>query len=175
MPKLLILIVFLSAITVQAQVYKTVDEDGNVVFTDAPPAGNTTSERIDIRQPNTAPPPDMSILQKEPAAEEPEGEVATVRIVSPLNETSFPMGPGNFDVEAQVSPALADGQALQLAIDGIPWGQPQGSTRWALTNVFRGAHDLTVTIVDDRGETLATSEPIRVFVHRPSVNFRNRN
>ena len=84
------------------------------------------------------------------------------------------MGPGNFAVDAKIAPALGSGESLQLYIDGIPWGNPQRETSWALTNIFRGAHDLTVAVIDGDGEQLASSDPIRVFVHRPSVNFRNR-
>ena len=43
-----------------------------------------------------------------------------------------------------------------------------------MTNVFRGAHDLEVAVVDMNGEELARSPAVRVYVLRPSVNFKNR-
>ena len=110
------------------------------------------------------------------AEQQPEEEAAplSVSIVNPAPETSIPMGPGNFSVDAKVAPGLGSDESLQLYIDSIPWGDPQRETSWALTNIFRGAHDLTVAVINGDGEQLANSDPIRVFVHRPSVNFRNR-
>jgi hypothetical protein len=154
-------------------IYRTTDENGNVVFTDRPAKGSTTTEQVEIQQTNTTPatpiPP-----RADPQAAEPEEEEYSVNILSPDNETSFPMGAGNFSVSAEVSPGLTGGHALQLYVGAAPWGAPQSSTDWDLTNVFRGAHDLTVAVVDSDGEQVAVSPPIRVFVHRPSVNFRNR-
>ncbi len=77
-------------------------------------------------------------------------------------------------LSARVEPEPGADDSLQLFIDGIPWGDPQPSASWNLTNIYRGQHDLTVTVIDSKGEALANSDPIRVFVHRPSINFRNR-
>lgn len=158
-----------------AEIYRTTDEQGNVVFTDKPPAGANTTERVELPPTNITP---ATTIRPRPETEsgEPDTDAPaySVSIVSPANETSFPMGPGNFSVSAKVQPSPGKDEALQLYIDDIPWGDPQQGTSWALTNIFRGEHDLTVAIVDAKGEHLASSAPIRVFVHRPSINFRNR-
>lgn len=156
----------------QSSVYRTVDEDGNVVFTDAPPAGVPQTERVEITPTNTTPP---VVPREEPVVEaEPEEPAELeVTIVSPQNETTIAMGPGNFSVSASVSGGRQASPALQLFMDGIPQGEPQRDTSWDLTNVFRGAHDLTVSALDGEGNTMATSEPVRVYVLRPSINFRN--
>ena len=173
---LAVLLIALPLYAAAQNVYRTVDENGNVVFTDTPSGDAVQAERMEIRETNRAP----AVEQQSQAAPE-AGSVAVkavsynVSIVTPANETSFPMGPGDFSVSAQVSPELGDGESLQLFIDGAPWGAAQRGTGWALTNVFRGAHDLTVAVVDGKGEQLATSNPTRVFVHRPSVNFRRAN
>ena len=98
----------------------------------------------------------------------------SVAITSPDNETTIAMGPGNFSVSAAVEPALGEGGLLQLFIDGAPSGEPQAGGSWALTNVFRGAHDLSVAVVDSKGARLAESAAVRVYVLRPSVNSPNR-
>lgn len=159
-----------------AQIYKSTDEQGNVTFSDMPPAEGP-SEQIKLRETNSAPPPEMTEPQQPDsgtAEEEPAGIEYSVAITSPANETTIPMGPGNFSVSATVEPGLSSGSLLQLYIDGSASGNPQSSNTWELTNVFRGAHDLSVAVVDDRGDQLAASEPVRVYVLRPSVNFKNR-
>ncbi len=154
-----------------AQIYKTTDKDGNVVFTDTPP-DNSNSERVDLQPTNTvAPPAPMPQAAPRPAEPEPaEPTVPQATITAPANETTIPMGGGNFTVTAAVEPGLFGGQGLQLTIDGAPEGDVQPSATWNLMNVFRGAHDLVVHVIDSDGEILSSSEPVRVYVLRPGLN-----
>ena len=89
----------------------------------------------------------------------------------PDDETIIPRGPGNFSVSANISPSLQGKEKLQLLMDGEPRGEPQRGSAWPLTNVFRGTHVLEVTVIDPKGKELAKSEPVTVFVFRPSKNF----
>ena len=155
-------------------VYRTTDEQGNVEFTDTPPANATDEvQQIDIQPANIAAPPEP-LPPTTTSREQPESAMFEVTITDPANETSFPMGPGNFSARARVVPNMPPGGNLQLFVDGNPWGDPQPGATWALTNVYRGQHDLTVGLIDSAGETIVMSEPVRVYVHRPSINFRNR-
>lgn len=157
-------------------IYRTTDAEGNVVFTDAPNATSRPAEAVDLQRTNTLAPIQLAPLPDadSPSAEPPAPPLYSVTITSPANETSFPMGPGNFSVSVSVSPALKKYEGLQLFLNGVPWGSPQRDTMWDLINVFRGQQDLTVAVVNNAGETLAMSAPVRVFVHRPSSNFRAR-
>lgn len=159
-----------------AQIYKTTDGDGNVSYSDTPPA-NGPSEQVKLRETNSTPAPEMAEpvpSYPDPADDAEEGAEYSVSISSPANETTIPMGPGNFSITAAVEPALSQGALLQLYVDGSPSGNPQSSNSWTLTNVFRGAHDLKVAVVSNRGDPLAESEAVRVYVLRPSTNFKNR-
>jgi hypothetical protein len=167
---LLLLSLVAASVTAQ-EIFRTTDEDGNVVFTDQPPAGSAEAERIELQRTNTTPAtplpprPTPDPLPKAPAF--PDFDVA---VSSPPNETTIAMGPGNFSVSASVRPSLVDGTLLQLYMDGTPWGDAQRETTWSMTNVFRGAHDITVAVVDEDGKQLTTSAPVRVYVLRPSIN-----
>lgn len=167
--KLAATLLILAVTPAVAQIYKSTDADGNVVYTDAPPP-NTASEQVELQHTNTAPPP-PAMPRAEPAPDTapaaPEAPRAT--ITAPAPETTIPMGGGNFSVSAHVEPRLERGQALRLTIDGEPEGEPQPSGFWDLSNVFRGAHDLVVEVVDADGKVLSSSEPVRVYVMRPSV------
>lgn len=175
MNKLLLLTLLLLPLTSGAQIYKTTDAQGNVTYSDKPQNG-TSTEEVQLPQVNTTPPPpDRPEPLSPPAPEEPAATDYKLAITSPPNETTIPMGPGNFSVSATVSPSLTEGRLLQLYLDGSPWGDPQVSDTWSLTNVFRGAHDLTVGVIDSEDTQLASSEPVRVYVLRPSLNFKNRN
>ena len=169
----LILLLSSLAAALQAQVYKHVDEEGNVTFTDQPPPDSTP---VEINETNTAPPPSRSAYPAPPPSAEPaaSGGDYKVSITSPANETIIPRGPGNFSVSASVTPKPRSGHKLQLLIDGTPHEAALTGTNWALTNIFRGERRLEVSVVDSKGKQLAKSEPVVVFVFRPSTNNRNR-
>lgn len=153
------------------QIYKTTDKNGNVVFTDQPPTGDRPAEEVKLKPLNTT--PATAARPRQEPAEEPAAPDYTVSINFPTDETTIPMGPGNFSVVATTFPPLREGEMLQLQIDGADRGAAQRASNWDLTNVFRGAHELTVQRKSPEGEVLATSEAVTVYVHRPSVNFRN--
>ena len=145
-------------------------------YTDAPGATAQPAEQIKVQRTNTVEPPQIMPLPDTdtPAVEEEAPPPYVVTITSPTDQTSFPMGPGNISVNVHVSPALKKYAGLQLFVDGVAWGDPQRDTMWDLINVFRGQHDLTVAVVSNTGETQAVSEPVRVYVHRPSTKNKNR-
>jgi len=154
-----------------AQVYKVTDEDNGVVFTDRPdPAAGARVESIDIPESNRAsPPPDIPRAPRAADRKADTAPAATVSITSPGDESTIAMGPGNFTVSAAARPPLGEGEELLLMMDGQPYGPAQASTTWFIEGAMRGPHDLVVQRRDQDGEALATSEPVRVYVLRPSV------
>ena len=150
--------------------YKVTDADGNVTFTDTPPlSGEGTIEEHSVDAPNSAKPPATT---RTPAAsvklEDP--TLYDTRIVTPADNATIPMGPGNFAVQAAFSPRLASNETLQLLLDGEPVGAPQRTASWQLTNVYRGEHRLRVVRLDESGAQLDASAASTVFVMRPIVN-----
>ena len=170
---LALICLLLAATSVSAQVYRHVDENGNVTFTDQPPEG---SEQVEIGPTNTAPPPPSNAFPKPPppSPSKETGADYKVSITAPADETIIPRGPGNFTVSASITPSLQGGHQLQLLMDGAPREEPQSTSSWNLTNVIRGEHSIEVAVVDKKGKQLAKSSPIKVFVFRPSTNDANR-
>jgi hypothetical protein len=68
-----------------------------------------------------------------------------------------------------VAPALSRTERLVLMMDGQPVGAPQESASWFIEGALRGPHDLVVQRTTTRGKTIALSEPVRVYVLRPSI------
>ena len=164
---------FLSAATVATAqpVYKVVDEQGNVTFTDTPPS-DVAAEVQTLNATNTTPPMpvDDAATADDIAMQDTEAPVAySTRITSPVDQSTIPMGPGDFVVEAEVQPRLRIGEHLVLKLDGVSVGELQRAARWQLTNVFRGEHRLQVFRLgaDDTRQD-ASPEQV-VFVMRPVV------
>ena len=147
------------------KIYKVVDEEGNVTFTDTPPNdSDAIVEPHSILGTNTTP---AVATAPEDAVKTDQAEAKAsyvTRIVSPADESTIPMGPGDFVVEAEVSPGLDNGEQLILLLDGEAVGAPQSFPRWQLTNVFRGAHRLQVVRVSETGAAQSQSTEHTVYV-----------
>ncbi|MEM1110720.1 MAG: DUF4124 domain-containing protein [Pseudomonadota bacterium] len=175
---LLLLVLVTLASPMLAQVYEIRDESGRVIgYSDTPPSDGNSARQIEVTETNTAaPPPVVERLEQsepDPAPEDASPDYR-VNISAPPNETTIPMGGGNFTVQASLDPSLREGDQLQLVMNGEPWGEPQAAGTWALVGVPRGQTDLVVQVLDEDGAALAQSGPVRVYVLRPSVIQRAR-
>ncbi len=168
MSRLLLILMLVVPMTVTAHIYKSVDENGNTVFSDTPPTDGSSSEKIKPGTINSVAPPPQ-VHRPQPIIEKKEVELS-VEIVSPAQDTTIAIGyVGNFSVSAEVTPPMPAGASAQLLMDGEVVGTPMSPTSWALTNTFRGTHTLTVTITDAQGKKLAESPPLTVHVMRAAI------
>jgi len=173
---ILLLALMCPALTAQT-IYRSKDARGNPVFSDQPPTG-AAAEQLQLTPTNRyeAPPPSISA----PAVTVSEDEAAEtavdyrVSIRSPANDSTVPMGPGNFTISADVQPALEPAHGLLLLFNGNPMQQAQQQTTWSLQNVPRGEHDFAVAVVRADGTELARSAAVRINVLRPSLLYPNR-
>ncbi len=164
----LLAVVFLAAPSMADEVYKTVDENGNVVFTDSPPK-DKPAEKIELKETNIQPPVEFRSRGRESGeAREEETGPYDPRIVSPGNE--YQMGPTEtfLNVSVDVSRPLEDEHSFQLFVNGAPHGERTQSSNLTLTDVRRGRKQLAVSIMDAQGSVVATSPPVTVYVIRPN-------
>jgi len=160
----------------QSDIYKVTHADGSISFTDQPPSGSDSSsvELLDNNRINTVPGLATTPEVSETEAESEELVVSeltpkSVGIMSPIDQTTIPMGPGHFSVMAEVEPELEPGETLQLVMDDAPVDDPITDTTWNLRFVIRGEHTLVINRIDSTGNVIATSEPVVVYVLRPSI------
>jgi hypothetical protein len=161
---------------VAAQVYKVVDSQGRVTYTDSPPKDGRSYEKVELKELNQhqAIEPVPSLAPPRPAPSDSESGQAfidyMVQIATPAPGTQVPPGQRDLPVAAQVSPPLAEDHALQFLLNGEPLTEPSRDTSLVIEEIFRGEHRLMVRVLDSNGEIMAESDPIPVFVHRPTVN-----
>ena len=154
------------------EIYRHVDEQGNVTYTDEPPEKD--SEPVEL-----APLPEVSIpdadrnptttspQQEENGNAQEEGLYKQVEIVEPEHDSAFWRGGGQVTIRARSEPALSDGHSYQLEFDGER-GDTNRSGTFSLNNVNRGTHTIVVHILDSTGETITSSDTTRFTLHRPS-------
>ena len=164
------LALWLVSLTASAQIYKSVDENGVVTFSDVPPAASSGKTSTVVKPNVTNSMPGLSSTAPSPeAATDDKSAARSVSIASPLNNATIPMGAGIFDVTAELGVPLAEDELLALYLDDELVDSPQVNAVWTLTYVIRGPHTLQVRRLSRTGETISQSEKITVFVLRPSV------
>lgn len=150
-----------------AAVYKHVDDQGNVTYTDEPRPGAEVIDP-DERSSTYSYTPPSSVSRDTSADPEPGPAYATVRIVQPGSEATVRDNQGLVDVEVALDPPLRDGHTVEFLLDGEPRGEPQASVTRQLTDVHRGEHRVAARVLDASGEILVTSEPVVFYMHQAS-------
>lgn len=170
MRTLVLAAVLLSAPALAADVYRWVDSDGEVHYSDQWRPG---AEKVRIQESATfsAPKPARSTGDGAQAADRPAqaGGYQSLEVASPAQEEVLWNTAGQLRVSVQVNPALQPGHGLRLFLDGTPRDLPAGSTSVELTDVFRGVHTLKAEVVDAAGKVLITSPPTTFVVRQTSI------
>lgn len=168
----------LTSLAVAAPVYRHLDAQGNVVYSDEPQTGRRVDlAPITVVDPTA--PHDVDTVRPvapDPAAEE-AFEYAHFSIASPGNEQTIPVGQaGNVQVKLAIEPALRRQDRVQLRVDGEIRQSPMHSSVFALSQLERGEHRLQAELVDGQGETRLATPSVTIYVQRASVNLpRNPN
>jgi hypothetical protein len=174
----LILFTFLLAIMVtplMAQVYKVVDKDGNVTFTDQPPADG--SKPIELAPISVIEAPTYETAPKTTQDDDAEKEpsLADLRrmyrdfaIVTPQQEESVWKPEGPIPVSWYARNALRQGMEVTLFLDGkvhTTTTQPI----IALNGLDRGEHTVKAELRDAKNRNVATAETVTFFVRQPNL------
>lgn len=153
-------------------VFKVVQKDGTVLFTDEPQQG---AEEIELNEntrnavPALATKPTQSIVKPTPKKTEPKIEIT---ILTPKPEATIRNNQGNVLIAAQTN-TNADG-LYQLWFDGEAIKSNQ-TGEFSLNNIYRGAHEYQVKFIDNTGKTLALSPLQTLYLHQASIlNNNNR-
>jgi hypothetical protein len=164
-------ITLLVSTQVYAEVYRQVDAQGNVTYTDEP-SDQSPAEEVKIRPVTTVTLPKPEAVREPEALRErvqKEGAAySRVGFVAPENGQAFHSGSGNVSFQVTSAPGLRRGHKYEVTLDGQPVGQSESGTV-TVRNIDRGTHQAGAGIVDRSGVTIKTGETIRFTIHRPSV------
>ncbi|HLU07111.1 MAG TPA: DUF4124 domain-containing protein [Woeseiaceae bacterium] len=160
----------LAASLALAQVYRWVDEDGVVHYSDQPHQG---AEEVElegapaINMPTPRRPASASRAAAAPDEQQPVAGYETLAVASPAaEETLWNIG-GVLNVSLSLQPALQPGHQLRVYFDGTP--QEVGGTQFQLQEVYRGAHNLQAEVLDQNGQLMIRSEPVRFYVQQTTI------
>ena len=175
---LLLLITFFSLTAWgQGQIYKVVDEDGNVTYTDQAPRDGTppmdlpelsvVSTDYESLQEADTEAADATEEEKELTSRDLRRMYRDLKITQPSPEETF-WGTENTVVVAwAVGEPLQEGMKVQVMIDGK--AQPASQDNMVALTLDRGEHTASAVLLDARGRQLVTSPSVRFFIHQQSV------
>jgi hypothetical protein len=166
-----------------AQVYKTVDEDGNVTYTDQPPTDGSKPVKLRPISVIEAPTYEDKSKAVEEGAEGEEGKEMSLRylrkqygdfaIVAPQPEESVWYSDNVIAVAWNARYQLQEGMQVTVSVDG----KRQAATAEqiiAVTGLERGEHTVTAVLNDAKNRKIATAAPITFFIRQPGLYNRAR-
>lgn len=164
------LLLSLASPTLGQTIYKSVDENGNVSYSDRPPEGARSESAETLPPVNTLPEQKPTRSYPNSAREETDDEATieyTLSLASPAPESSVPPGQRDLPIVLNADPGLAPGHAFAFYMDGELLAETR-SNQYVVKEIFRGAHQIRGMIVDENGNVLRETETITIYVHRPS-------
>jgi hypothetical protein len=172
-----LLLAFGMSTTAYSEIYKTVDENGNVVFTDNP-KGNE-AEEVQLPEVNTQPATRITIKLSPPKEEEAtdkkqKPEKYTITLESPAHETTVTMGQMSISSSVSISPALAEEHSVQFYMDGKPSGKASHATSHTFGQLYRGAHKIHAAILNKKGKVLKKTKAATIYVHRAKAGAKTQ-
>ncbi|MDZ7829055.1 MAG: DUF4124 domain-containing protein [Halofilum sp. (in: g-proteobacteria)] len=173
LPVLLLLAPLMAAAADEGDtIYRSVDEDGNVVYTDKPPSDDAEPVNLDpvttipaYRDDNTS--PDSRGDGGEQSAPAYDG----LAITYPTPDEAIRHNGGQVPFELELQPPgleLAEGHRVEIVVDGSVKGSGRPPTVTAGT-IDRGPHNASARVVDAGGNTLVQSQTVNFFLLRAAV------
>ena len=156
---------------VQAAVYKKVDADGNVSFSDVP---DKSAQLINVAPLSTVAalsPEQIAKTLKSDDTVQPASNRAenyTLTIISPTPDQTFQRAADAFSANVQVKPDLKNGDRLVLLVDG-----KTSSDQIPAGELDRGTHQLEAKVLSANGRVL-TSKVVSFNVQQSSVKQQAR-
>ena len=163
----------LLSFTVQAGLYKGLDEEGNVVYSDKPfdNSEQFTPPPLTVVKPTKVAPKEEVVEEEE----KPETVYSTFTITSPQNEATIRNEP-NVVVDMILDPELAisEGHSIWLLLDGQPLIKKTKSLSLPIGRLDRGTHTLQAQVRNSAGKAVISTQRVKVFIHQTSVTTRAR-
>jgi hypothetical protein len=161
-----------------AEVFRWVDENGQVHYSDRPGIG---AEMLILPEAQTFHTPVANVVRrskdKQPksgADDTEQRRYTSLGIAKPAEDEVFWNVAGEIDVSIRLQPDLQRDHKVRLFLDGrLVDGVASSGQSFKLTEVVRGTHSLRAEIQNARGTSLIESPPVVFTVHQTSI--RNPN
>ncbi len=169
---ILLLLVLLAGTAGASEIYRWVDEDGVIHYSDQPREG---AERVNLPKPNTIRPPARPQAAADQGdtgeSEEPAGPFSyeSLEVASPAAEETLWNIEGVLNVSLALTPGLQPGHQVRVYHNGER--QDVDGLNFQLQEVWRGVHNIQAEVVDETGRVMVRSQPNRFYVQQNTVRL----
>ncbi|OUS14948.1 hypothetical protein A9Q88_12780 [Gammaproteobacteria bacterium 50_400_T64] len=155
-------------------VYRVIDENGEITFTDSPPT-NIKAEAVNLPTTNIATPSIPAKKEGEDGGESTDETAYTsARIIQPANKATIPPGQSDVVVQLSLKPSLQTEHLVQIYIDGKKQGSAIASTTFTLTNLNRGQHKVFAKVIGTDKKSKAKTQTVTFYVKQHSSNKQKK-
>jgi len=161
-----------------ARFYKSVDEEGNIVYSDTPTPGAEQLTPPPISTVESKPVPKKSVTEAQKSGEagteetvkKPPTKYSKFSIVTPNNNDTIWDSNGAVPVSLLLEPPLdtENGHSVWVYVDGKAMVRKSQSMVQPLSGIDRGAHKIRAEIRDEKRKTVKRTQNITVHLKRPS-------
>jgi len=164
MRRLITIFVMLLAFPLSAaEVYRSVDAQGNVVFSDQP---TDDSEKIELKELPVV--PGMQDIPPPVTRPIPVPRYRTVAIINPENDETYFRSQGDLVVAIQIEPRLSGSDTVVLYLNEQEYGSGR-TTVFKIPELDRGTHQVRAVIKDANGDIVMNSDPVTFHMRHTSV------
>lgn len=170
---LILLFLLLYATGGAAEIYRTVDKNGNVIFSDKP---TEDSEKIQLKETTTIKSlnTESSSPATTPSTKEKIIPYKSITITAPADDETIRENAGNVSVKVAVDPMLQPGDEVVVYLDGEEKMKRAGGA-FNLENIDRGTHQIRASVKDQDGHIVISSKSTTFYLHRQSVIMRKKS
>lgn len=160
-----LLLLLLVSFSLQAELYKGVDAEGNVTFSDKE---TPNSEKIPMPSPNIIKRPKLAPAKK--VTEDKTGSYSTFKIKRPKANATLRVDGGNVTVALSLTPDLNTkaGHKISILVDGKVVTKGSTTLTATLLNINRGKHTVSAMIKDKSNKTVISSNRVTFHMKRQS-------
>ncbi len=144
-----------------ADIYRSIDADGNIVFSDEQ---TEDAEKIEIQPIQIIKPPPVAPFVYTPPAETIE-PYRSIEITNPQHDAAIRDNIGNVSISVSVDPGLISGHQFVLYMDGKQISSG-ASTSFNLSNQDRGTHSVRVSVKDAEDRIVISTKTISFHMLR---------
>lgn len=170
----LLLATICSSACLATTLYKYIDAQGNVAYSDSKPADHNAKlihvPEIQTYEAQMIPAAKDSNAENTtaPALQENMINYQTFQITTPSVQQHF-HNQAIITVKIEIAPALAQDHKIQVFLDGKAIGKATTTTEVDLVNVERGEHSVYASIYSAEANVLKTTPSVLFYVHRHSA------
>jgi len=147
-----LLLIFMG-LSIAETVYKSVDENGNIIFTDKP---SRDAEEIKLQKLQTIKNPNPA--KYKPKAKQPKQEALykTFLVSNPADGAGLRSNSGNVSISLTLQPPLRPSHKIIISMDGKEVSNGSTSSV-SLQNIDRGTHTISASVVDGNGKQMIST------------------